>query len=414
MSALVSAHPANDATALFALDEGAIAAEVLSNRMRTYNDRSLSGAMMAPVGIALLAWMQVSAAGWQPTLAWVSVMAVVELAIAVVALRYRACRARGQEGRGWAHAQIAGSLVVGLAWGSSVWFFHEQGQFIAHLANLTVLVGVAGVTNIIMSPFWRTTLLFCAGVLVMPVAHLMLVDTDIAAFSGVGLAVFCVVQLKYARDVERELSRELDSAARNRHQVALLSTARVELHEANRRLESGNADLVAALRKVNDMLTHDELTGAYNRRFIFEQLEAMVAMKQRHGSPVCLIMFDLDHFKSINDRHGHPVGDRALKAVVHAVKGQLRDGDLLARVGGEEFLVALPMTRLEQASLLTARLQTTLSSTSVVEAGHTIFLPASFGVCECRLDDTVPSWFKRVDLALYQAKAAGRNRLVAA
>ena len=122
-------------------------------------------------------------------------------------------------------------------------------------------------------------------------------------------------------------------------------------------------------------------------------------------------MFDLDHFKAINDTYGHPAGDRALREVVRAVHTQLRDGDMLARVGGEEFLVLLPMTGIQPAHALAERLRQTLESTNIVEGSKKVFLPASFGVAELLANENFSEWLRRVDAALYQAKDQGRNSL---
>ena len=125
-------------------------------------------------------------------------------------------------------------------------------------------------------------------------------------------------------------------------------------------------------------------------------------------------MFDLDHFKAVNDNHGHPAGDRALQEVVRVVNAQLRDGDLLARVGGEEFLVLLPMTDLKASLMLAERLRQTLAGTAIVENGKTMYLPASFGVAALMTAEGYNDWFRRTDTALHKAKEAGRNTLVAA
>ena len=116
-------------------------------------------------------------------------------------------------------------------------------------------------------------------------------------------------------------------------------------------------------------------------------------------------MFDLDHFKAINDHYGHPAGDRALREVVRAVNTQLRDGDMLARVGGEEFMA------LANLRLAIHRLRQTLESTHIVEGSKKVFLPASFGVAELLPKENFSEWLRRVDAALYQAKDQGRNSL---
>ncbi len=123
-------------------------------------------------------------------------------------------------------------------------------------------------------------------------------------------------------------------------------------------------------------------------------------------------MFDLDHFKNINDTHGHLVGDQALQVLVRTVSGELREGDILARFGGEEFLVLLPMAPRDAASQLVERLRCAISAIELRDGDTPVLLRASFGVAELAADEGVAGWLRRVDLAMYQAKEAGRNRVI--
>jgi diguanylate cyclase (GGDEF)-like protein len=265
-----------------------------------------------------------------------------------------------------------------------------------------------------MSAFRSATLLFSIGILLPPLVQLLYVNNPYAWQIATGLLVLFAVQIRYAREVEQELHRELNNSVRNGALLMQISLARVELHASHAALEVKNAELQAAMTRLNEMVTQDVLTRAFSRRYIFEQLERQVSIRRRHGASVCLVMFDLDHFKSINDHYGHPVGDRALQMVARTVIAQLREGDMLARVGGEEFLVLLPMTDGAAAFLLADRLRGVLEQTTVTEGSVKVHLPASFGVAELLPDENVASWFKRVDAALYRAKATGRNITVSA
>ncbi|MBU3898392.1 MAG: GGDEF domain-containing protein [Gammaproteobacteria bacterium] len=386
----------------------------MGERTRVFTDRSVAGALTSPLGTLLLAWVGAAASGWLVALAWLSLINAVEVAIVVLGMRYRRSARRNEEAQRWARYQIVCAGLVGLAWGSSVWFFWADGYYLLYLLNLTVLVGVSGVCMIIMSAFRGATLMFSIGILLPPLVQLAYVDNPYVLQIAAGLLVLFAVQIRYAREVEQELHRELTHSVRNAALVMQLSTARLELHENHAQLEAKNAQLQSALARLNEVVTHDMLTGAFSRRHIFEQLEQQVSIRQRHGATACIMMFDLDNFKSINDRYGHPVGDRALQTVVNTVKAQLRDGDLLARVGGEEFLVLLPMTTGDAAFVLADRLRGLLSETVMHEPAGKIALPASFGVAELSAGEDVATWFKRVDDALYLAKARGRNATVQA
>lgn len=150
----------------------------------------------------------------------------------------------------------------------------------------------------------------------------------------------------------------------------------------------------------------DPLTGAYNRRYFLEMLEREIERKQRTGHSFALIMLDLDHFKSINDRFGHAAGDRVLKSLVTAFKERLRKTDCLARWGGEEFVILLPDTTAAGAASLAEELRHRLSQMEIPGVGH---VTASFGVTGYCSGDTVETIIQRVDSMLYRAKENGRN-----
>lgn len=153
----------------------------------------------------------------------------------------------------------------------------------------------------------------------------------------------------------------------------------------------------------------DELTGALNRRRLQETLDAALQLKQRHQTPASLILVDLDHFKSINDTHGHLVGDQVLIDFSRLVSGRIRSCDKLFRFGGEEFMILLPETTEQQASQLAESLRERIAQKTF---GGSIHLTCSFGVAELQADETLEAWLQACDMALYQAKHRGRNRTV--
>jgi diguanylate cyclase (GGDEF)-like protein len=212
----------------------------------------------------------------------------------------------------------------------------------------------------------------------------------------------------------QQLSDGLDSELRSRALVEQLSLVRAELSVSNGELAARNAELAATLERVKELATRDELTGAFNRRHIVDQLERQLAAKLRHATVASVTMLDLDHFKKINDRYGHPVGDQALRETVRVIAAELREGDILARFGGEEFLVLLPMTGLDAARLLAERLRQALASVVLAAGSEEVFLRASFGVAELGTGESVAGWLGRTDRALYQAKERGRDCVVVA
>jgi diguanylate cyclase (GGDEF)-like protein len=158
---------------------------------------------------------------------------------------------------------------------------------------------------------------------------------------------------------------------------------------------------------------HDGLTGLLNRRTMEETLLAQVQRSRRTGEPFTVLMLDLDHFKEINDRHGHATGDRALKHTAAALKAQLREVDALGRFGGEEFLVLMPGATVEAARPAAERLRAALVTDAPRIEGATLSLSASIGIAQWRGPAEEPSrLLMRADAALYRAKMRGRDCVV--
>ncbi len=165
------------------------------------------------------------------------------------------------------------------------------------------------------------------------------------------------------------------------------------------------------------LATTDALTGCLNRRAFVEQMRAEARRAARYQHALTLVMLDLDHFKAINDTHGHAVGDVVLEQVVARLRPQLRDSDGVGRLGGEEFAVLLPQTSLAAAEAVAERLRGAIAGEPVTAGSAVIDVTASFGVacvlcqdCDCQRD-AVRKALRDVDRALYAAKSAGRNRV---
>lgn len=165
-------------------------------------------------------------------------------------------------------------------------------------------------------------------------------------------------------------------------------------------------------RKMRALAMTDDLTGLPNRRHILKYLDERRKAAAENAMPLSLIAFDVDHFKRINDRYGHGVGDRVLASVARLVADGLRAEDRVGRIGGEEFLVVLPSTALAEAEAIAERLRGAIESARLHGDGEDARLSASFGVVELTAADRdSESLLKRADDALYRAKHEGRNRV---
>ncbi|MBC8414624.1 GGDEF domain-containing protein, partial [bacterium] len=171
-------------------------------------------------------------------------------------------------------------------------------------------------------------------------------------------------------------------------------------------------DVTEETRLTNELLllsTTDGLTGLYNRRYLNESLGKELGRARRYTLDFSIIMFDVDHFKKFNDVYGHETGDRVLKMLGNVMIKTFRDIDICCRYGGEEFLIILPSTNLENAKISAERLRVAVETTSIDDLSVTI----SIGIASYPETDTrsIDEFIKKADLALYKAKEGGRNRV---
>jgi diguanylate cyclase (GGDEF)-like protein len=172
-----------------------------------------------------------------------------------------------------------------------------------------------------------------------------------------------------------------------------------------------NAELIARARHAAD---HDHLTGARSRRAFFDLAAREQARSRRHASPLSLLLFDVDHFKRINDTHGHAAGDRVLAEIVARAGTVVRNIDTVGRLGGEEFAVLLPDTAAGTALLVAERLRHALDVPADAAGAGKIGYTVSIGVATLQAGESIDAMLSRADAALYAAKAGGRNAVVEA
>lgn len=166
--------------------------------------------------------------------------------------------------------------------------------------------------------------------------------------------------------------------------------------------------------RLEALANRDTLTGIWNRRAILQRLEAEVARARRQHESLALGMLDLDRFKQVNDRYGHPVGDVVLRETIARASAVLRPYDDLGRYGGEEFLLVLSRAEADAALLVAERICAAVAARPVVDAGHEVPVTVSIGVAVLREEESAQQLLVRADRALYVAKDAGRDRVALA
>lgn len=166
--------------------------------------------------------------------------------------------------------------------------------------------------------------------------------------------------------------------------------------------------LKVALDHLRELATIDQLTGLFNRTYFDIRVINEMARAKRYNTPLSLVIFDLDYFKGINDTFGHDVGDKVLRHAARICSENVRETDIIARWGGEEFVVLAPQTDMEGAQQLAEKLRSMLENSPIDPFG---VVTGSFGVAVYTANEDFESWYRRVDQALYKAKSGGRNRV---
>jgi len=295
---------------------------------------------------------------------------------------------------------IADSLASG-AWAAGLGFplWISVALFLAALLNHTVTLGYRGIVFCILA--------VCSGALASTtvIAFHVSSDTDglVTLTSIVGLAVYLsLMGIEFFSYIRRlhEVQDAVDAQKR------ILETANQALHEQIGKIR----DLQEKLR---EQANRDSLTGPFNRRYHEGTLERELVRCKRENTPLTMLLLDIDHFKQVNDTHGHPAGDEVLRVFARALQESARAEDIACRYGGEEFLLVMPKMPLSVALGRAAHLLELFRRTPVVFEGSSISVTTSIGIAAVADHATgVESLIRCADRALYRAKSAGRDRAV--
>lgn len=202
------------------------------------------------------------------------------------------------------------------------------------------------------------------------------------------------------------LLQEVVATTRDIH--AIVAASRLELQDTRRSLAEIKAELVES----RNLLGQDQLTGTENRRGMSMILDREIARARRDHEPLAVAMIDVDHFKLVNDKHGHAAGDAALVHLTRLAKAMLRGNDAFVRYGGEEFVLVLPETAMQGAAFTAGRLRLLLEKNPLRHGDKEIPMTFSAGVAVLKDDDSEQSLLARADAGLYRAKHSGRNCVV--
>ena len=196
--------------------------------------------------------------------------------------------------------------------------------------------------------------------------------------------------------------------------VLLTSTAlALRVHALRTGLQRNRKELTQALEHIRELATRDELTGLPNRRYMAEMMQLEHARTMRHGLPLLIAQLDLDFFKAVNDTYGHGAGDVVLQNFAKLVSANIRGSDMLARWGGEEFVLLMVNTSVHDGSLMLERVRSVVAAAPMpVAPGQNLRVTVSIGAAQLQQGDEPAQLLMQADEALYAAKHQGRNRVV--
>jgi diguanylate cyclase (GGDEF)-like protein len=312
-----------------------------------------------------------------------------------------------QEAGRWQQRNLVNFLITGIIWCALPWLPREQTSVLVVSLMYLVPTGISAAAShnlgamplgavALVGPIALNHALFALSLFDGPAAGVM------AFFSFLYMLVMWVGVLMVNNTLMSEwrlVRRNRGIAQRSTAQAAALAQTRLELLAANEQL----ARLAA----------QDPLTGLANRRQFRERLCQDLALYRRHTTPGALVVLDLDHFKQVNDTHGHATGDQVLMEAADRIKAALRPSDVAARVGGEEFAALLPGSDIRNAVTVAERLRAALAELVVFAPdGRPVRITASIGVATWQQDDRDErDLLERADQALYAAKHAGRDNI---
>lgn len=291
---------------------------------------------------------------------------------------------------------LAGVAFAGVSWGLPVWMIADV-PFDGPDLVMVVLPLVATVLMLITATYWgQSMVVFIAPMWLTIGARLAQESWAMAWPLLAGIAVLLAVVTIYGRQVHRQSCEGVAAELLSRR----LSE---DLQQANTRLE-------AALQQAMDLATRDPLTGLLNRRAMVERVDAEGARLARQGQSAAVLLLDLDHFKLVNDAHGHAVGDEALRQCARQMLSALRQDDLMARWGGEEFLAVLPGADRATALQAAQRMRAAVAATRLPSAPG-LRPTVSIGWAIWSPPQSIDAAVAEADAGLYRAKSGGRDRV---
>jgi diguanylate cyclase (GGDEF)-like protein len=365
-----------------------IADKVHTDRLRLLFRQSFMATFGSFIAACLLSWLHWERGDHHVIMTWLTLQGCTAVLRLVMFLAYFRAPVVQRTPQRWERLYWATLLATVGTWGIGALALMVKDDLLSQAITLFFAVGMAGSAVSAYSAY-RSMTLTAVGLVLLPSTVWMLLQPlpmqRVLALSALLFAVFVV-------RATRELFNALQTSFRLTHEMTQAHS--IASHAAQT----------------------DVLTGINNRRAFFERADQLLSYCQRHRHPLCVVVMDIDHFKTFNDSHGHHVGDMVLRQVGALLQNSFRAADLCGRIGGEEFAMILADTPMEAGLRMAEQLRGDIAKLTVeLPQGQPLQVTASLGVVAADLvSDDLPTMLQRADEFMYRAKARGRNQVVAA
>jgi diguanylate cyclase (GGDEF)-like protein len=324
---------------------------------------------------------------WQNTdaailLGWFAAVSAGSLIRLIVFLSYFRAKPQGRDLLKWEKPYIGSLIFSSLVWGIGSLLIMPKDSHLHQAVVAFFLIGMAGGAISTFSAHRIMAIFTMMSVLLPTTLWFLLQGDPLQIGLAIGSMIFMIAALRATKVLGHALQRSFQLT-----------------HE-----------LKTATDRAEKLARTDSLTGINNRRAFFEYAQQIIKYCARHHLPLSAIVMDVDHFKNINDVHGHAVGDAALQQLANTLVNTFRKSDIYGRTGGEEFAILLPDTTMEAACQIAEKLRQSIAGSPVDFQGKEIPMTASMGVASGEYD--VDTLLQHADTALYRAKDEGRNRVI--
>ena len=366
----------------------------------------------ALLGSALLAALEWGRTPWLPALIWLAAFWLLLLALWGTTWRASRCPDHDDWQIAALHRRFAVQISgAGVGWGLAAWVLMPGGDLTYSLIVVLWGIAVSAVQGAMLAARRELFFGFVLPIWGLILLRLFLSPEPVFRWVGISGVIYLLVLVQFTARLHHFAHESMGQRAQNAGLLRELMLEQRLLESYNSMLEQKNVELDQAVERISELASRDPLTGALNMRALMREMERLLARSEAQGAPFAIAIIDLDHFKRINDSHGHARGDDVLQQLCVLVREELADGELFGRYGGEEFLLLAPACSGLELSRRMEALRAKVSGWDWRTWSGDLPVTLSCGVASWRPGIALRALLQQADGALYQAKGQGRNRV---